>query len=103
MAGFFLTTSTKLVAIEYDAFRFSRFQQNLRLYLPRDLSRRLAVLRGDASKMLGQLPEGPFDAILVDAPCSSERERILRAAGRIRPLLVGVASGRTLKYIEINI
>ena len=84
MAGVFLSSSaTKLVAIENDAFRLSRLKQNLRLYLPKILSkRRLSVLRGDASRILGQLPEGPFDAILVDAPCSSERERLLRGLGR---------------------
>lgn len=83
MAGVFLCQSTtKLVAIEHDAFRLSRLKQNLRLYLPKSLSKRLTVLRGDASKVLNRLPDGPFDAILVDAPCSSERERLLRALGR---------------------
>eukprot|EP00438_Fugacium_kawagutii_P027475 Skav205584 [mRNA] locus=scaffold460:90571:91720:+ [translate_table: standard] len=85
MAGVFLSSpesTTKLVAIEHDAFRLSRLKQNLRLYLPKVLSKRLTVLRGDASKILGRLPDGPFDAILVDAPCSSERERLLRALGR---------------------
>ncbi|CAK9096167.1 unnamed protein product [Durusdinium trenchii] len=85
MAGFYLpSTSARLIAIEWDNFRLSRFKQNLRLYLPSDLrkSARLTVRRGDASKILSQLPNGPFDAVLVDAPCSSERERLLRANGR---------------------
>lgn len=86
MAGFYLpSTSARLIAIEWDNFRLSRFKQNLRLYLPSDLrkSARLTVRRGDASKILSQLPNGPFDAVLVDAPCSSERERLLRANGRL--------------------
>ena len=84
MAGVFLLDSvpTKLVAIENDAFRLSRLKQNLRLYLPKFLSKRVVVLRGDASRILGRVPDGPFDAILVDAPCSSERERLLRGLGR---------------------
>ena len=84
MAGVFLSDSlpaTKLVAIENDAFRLSRLKQNLRLYLPKFLSKRVVVLRGDASRILGRAPD-PFDAILVDAPCSSERERLLRGLGR---------------------
>ena len=86
MAGVFLSsaTNTKLVAMENDAFRLSRLKQNVRLYIPKEVSKSLQVLGGDASKILGRLPDGPFDAILVDAPCSSERERLLRGMGRQR-------------------
>ena len=102
LAGFF--QSSKLVAVEQDAFRLSRLKQNLRLYLPRgrDLPPTLAhlfslcqssslviqtsprphaptVLRGDFTQL--PLPHA-FDAVLVDAPCSSDRERLLRAQRR---------------------
>ena len=87
MAGVFLSSAadTKLVAMENDAFRLSRLKQNVRLYIPQEVSKsQLQVLGGDASKILGRLPDAPFDAILVDAPCSSERERLLRGMGRQR-------------------
>ena len=71
-----------LVAIESDAFRVGRLKQNLRLYLPEATSRHVRVLRADSTRALGQLQESPFDAILVDAPCSSERERLLRSLRR---------------------
>ncbi|CAE7264222.1 VPS34 [Symbiodinium microadriaticum] len=73
---------TDLVAVESDAFRVSRLKQNLRLYLPDDASRHVRVHRADSTRVLGQLQEGPFDAVLVDAPCSSERERLLRSLRR---------------------
>jgi len=77
-----ISHKTDLVAIESDAFRVSRLKQNLRLYLPDDASRHVRVHRADSTRVLGRLQEGPFDAVLVDAPCSSERERLLRSLRR---------------------
>ena len=88
MAGAFLGKqrlglhSPDLVAVESDAFRASRLKQNVRLYLPEVASQRVRVLRADSTRALSQLQAGPFDAVLVDAPCSSERERLLRSLRR---------------------
>merc|ERR1712085_203502 len=52
---------------------------------PEEPLKRIRSVVGDASNShLLQRQGGPFDAVLVDAPCSSERERLLREAGLAR-------------------
>ncbi|CAJ1355894.1 unnamed protein product [Effrenium voratum] len=83
MAGALLHKGPGLItAVEQDAFRLSRLKQNLRLYLPKEAKRNLEVVRGDFAQLARTLRHSPFDAALVDAPCSSERERLLRALRR---------------------
>jgi len=75
----------RLVAVEKDRFRFNRLVQNLRLYLPQKILSRVFPIHGDASrqKTIGAgLRKHSFDGVLLDAPCSSERERVLRAVGK---------------------
>ncbi|CAE8624143.1 unnamed protein product [Polarella glacialis] len=74
-----------LVAFERDAFRFNRLKQNLRLYLPPAALRLVTTIKGDASQTKQLQRYGPFDGALVDAPCSSERERLLKALRRQAP------------------
>mmetsp|Transcript_2641 Transcript_2641/g.8503 ORF Transcript_2641/g.8503 Transcript_2641/m.8503 type:complete len:210 (-) Transcript_2641:85-714(-) len=88
MAGALLhgePSAERLAAAERDAFRLGRLRQNLRLYLPDRALARVRVRGGDSSSPWSPAGDGgPYDAILVDAPCSSERERLLRAASRAR-------------------
>lgn len=73
----------RLTAMEWDKFRLSRLRQNLQLYLPEHVLTRVHALGGDASRPPMELRrETPFDGILVDAPCTSERERLLRDTAR---------------------
>lgn len=65
----------RLVALERDKFRYNRLKQNFDLYLPKSVRYQVQVVKGDATLSQRQ---GFFDAALVDAPCSSERERLLR-------------------------
>eukprot|EP00929_Paragymnodinium_shiwhaense_P060549 TRINITY_DN30229_c0_g1_i2.p1 TRINITY_DN30229_c0_g1~~TRINITY_DN30229_c0_g1_i2.p1 ORF type:complete len:212 (-),score=46.36 TRINITY_DN30229_c0_g1_i2:43-678(-) len=69
----------RLIAVERDKFRFNRLQQNLELYLPPELLRNVQTLNTDASSPRTFVGMDSFDGILLDAPCSSERERLLRS------------------------
>eukprot|EP00747_Dinoflagellata_sp_TGD_P080381 gnl/TRDRNA2_/TRDRNA2_160866_c0_seq3.p1 gnl/TRDRNA2_/TRDRNA2_160866_c0~~gnl/TRDRNA2_/TRDRNA2_160866_c0_seq3.p1 ORF type:complete len:352 (+),score=47.57 gnl/TRDRNA2_/TRDRNA2_160866_c0_seq3:88-1143(+) len=71
-----------LAAVERDKFRFGRLRQNLRLYLPQQALARVRVELGDASNEGALRRHGVFGAVLVDAPCSAERDRLLRAISR---------------------
>lgn len=51
--------------------RTIRLKQVLTDYLPEEVRARVRVTRGDG-RTLGQRQPGAFDAILLDAPCSSE-------------------------------
>lgn len=73
----------RLFAVERDRFRYNRLLQNVRLYLPERLKPHVRCIEGDtAAPDFARRGGTLFDAILVDAPCSSERERLLREASR---------------------
>jgi len=75
----------RLVAMERDRFRLSRLKQNLHLYLPPEALAHAHAVGGDATRPhVALCSKQSFDAVLVDAPCSSERERLLRAARQYR-------------------
>lgn len=69
-----------LVATDRDQKRFNRLRQNLQIYIPAWAQERVHTNVGDAAspRTLGFPRDRPFDAAIVDAPCSSERERLLK-------------------------
>ncbi len=67
-----LGSDARLVLNDRSAARRSRLSQVLRDYLPRDVRERCAVIGRDGRR-LGLHYEGAFDAVLLDAPCSSEQ------------------------------
>lgn len=67
-----LASSGELVANDRSPARVARLRRVLDDYLPVDVRRRVQVTRRDGRR-LGLLEPEAFDAILLDAPCSSER------------------------------
>jgi 16S rRNA (cytosine1407-C5)-methyltransferase len=72
-------TGARLVANELSADRRRRLRDVLDRHLSRDARSRVDVSGRDAAAMCRAF-ESSFDAILLDAPCSSERH-VLRQAG----------------------
>lgn len=92
-----------LVAVERDKFRFNRFCQNLGLYLPRRVLKNVHTVMGDATLLASSssplrslgLNDAAFDAILVDAPCSSERERLMRGGPEVQRVFSAASTPET--------
>jgi 16S rRNA (cytosine967-C5)-methyltransferase len=61
-----LQPAAELVAMDIDAVRLQRVDENLRR-----LNLKAALLVGDAAQPPAELAAGSFDRILVDAPCSA--------------------------------
>ena len=79
-----LGPETTLVANELSAERRRRLGLVLDRYLQPRLRERVEVTGRDAAAMCRSF-ESAFDAILLDAPCSSERHVLGQAAGRSGP------------------
>lgn len=105
MAGAFFDSDRDvvgcLVGLERDKFRFNRLRQNLKLYLPPRVLQKVHVALGDATHLASSksplrqlgIKDSEFDAVLVDAPCSSERERLLRGGPEIQRAFASAATG----------
>ena len=74
----------RLVANELSADRRRRLREVLDRHLPSELRSRVEVTGGDAAAMCRRY-EASFDAILLDAPCSSERHLLTQAASGGNP------------------
>ncbi len=81
-----MSPETRLVANELSAERRRRLKTVVADYLPPSLRSRIQVTGYDASSVCRKLPAA-FDAILLDAPCSSERHLLgdPEALGRWSP------------------
>jgi 16S rRNA (cytosine1407-C5)-methyltransferase len=76
-----LGTETELLSNEYSSERRRRLAGVLDAYLPGELRRRVRVSGFDAARAGGRKSErGRFAAILLDAPCSSERHVLCQAS-----------------------
>ncbi|MDR1429813.1 MAG: 16S rRNA methyltransferase [Spirochaetaceae bacterium] len=76
-----MTAETELLSNEYSGQRRRRLSQVLDEYLPGPLRARVRVSGFDAAREGGRKTEqGRFAAILLDAPCSSERHVLIQAA-----------------------
>jgi len=86
-----------VTAVDRDGRRLSLLRETLLRVLPGEES--VEVVEGDALGP-GTLPGGPFDRVLVDAPCSNTGvlARRVEARGRVEPadLQVLAALGRRL-------
>ncbi|KAF2149767.1 S-adenosyl-L-methionine-dependent methyltransferase [Myriangium duriaei CBS 260.36] len=87
-----------LTVNEVDAARFARLQGVLKEYLPLEVREKVKAVRHDG--LLGlPLPEGGgYDAVLLDAPCGSERHVVhawgkAERGGRACPELLGFRAG----------
>ena len=76
-----LGRETRLVANEFSADRRRRLRDVLDRHLAPDQRSRVEVSGRDAAAMCRSF-EAAFDAILVDAPCSSERHLLSQAGSR---------------------
>ncbi|MEM9424067.1 MAG: hypothetical protein AAF975_04685 [Spirochaetota bacterium] len=73
----------RLRATEVSSARFTRLRQQAALLPSAWLAERIALFRGDACKLALRYKTGPlFAAILLDAPCSSERHVLSQAKAR---------------------
>ncbi len=70
-----MTSGSRLVANELSAERRRRLKLVLSEHLPRSISCHIEVTGYDAASLCRRRP-AEFDAILLDAPCSSERHLI---------------------------
>lgn len=71
-----------LVCNELDAVRRGRLSRVLREYLPAAAAARVRVTPHDAARHWAHCEQGAFDAVLLDAPCSSDRHCLQQAAAR---------------------
>jgi 16S rRNA C967 or C1407 C5-methylase (RsmB/RsmF family) len=76
-----LPPDVRLVANELSADRRRRLREVLDRHLPPELRARVEVTGRDAAAMCRRF-ESTFDAILLDAPCSSERHLLWQAGAR---------------------
>lgn len=103
------SSNGSITALDVDAGRAARLRRVVGEYLPPSVAGRVRVERWDGLK---GVPRGGYDAVLLDAPCSSERhvlsagakaERAGRVSSEVLGLRMGTAGKRDVVRTQVGL